>query len=170
MPPCGSPLKSTTKSVPLPVSELNASSVMIREDRGAIPAMRSKTSGGMTIRSSADFAVGQHRFDVAAMAAHPALWLDHAAMRTPAFQGDDAPSHVGVAIGPFQGGEDVRANWTIGIQDHDRALQDRLKGLPDIKPRGLPTWNLPKKAIRCVGHAPRRSSWTYSRKQSGRES
>jgi hypothetical protein len=40
MPPCGSPLNSTTKSVPLPVSGLNDSSVMIREDRGAIPAMR----------------------------------------------------------------------------------------------------------------------------------
>src|SRR6202171_2017915 len=40
MPPCGSPLKRTTKSVALPVSELNASSVTIREDRGAIPAMR----------------------------------------------------------------------------------------------------------------------------------
>src|SRR5712671_7718411 len=57
MPPCGSPLNSTTKSVPLPVSELNASSVTIREDRGAIPAMRSNTSCGMTTRSSAAFAL-----------------------------------------------------------------------------------------------------------------
>src|SRR5262249_11444721 len=32
MPPCGSPLISTTNSVSLPVSELNASSEMIRED------------------------------------------------------------------------------------------------------------------------------------------
>jgi hypothetical protein len=47
MPPCDSPLKRTTKSVPLPVSELNASSEMIREDRGdAIPAIRSNGSCG----------------------------------------------------------------------------------------------------------------------------
>ena len=34
MPPCGLPLMITTNSVPLPVSELNASSEMISEDRG----------------------------------------------------------------------------------------------------------------------------------------
>src|SRR5258708_31456280 len=34
MPPCGSPLMRTTNSVSLPVSELNSSSEMIREDRG----------------------------------------------------------------------------------------------------------------------------------------
>src|SRR5260370_42372630 len=45
MPPCGSPLMRTTNSVSLPVSELNASSEMIREDRGdAIPAIRSNAS------------------------------------------------------------------------------------------------------------------------------
>src|SRR5215216_1481639 len=55
--PCGSLLKTTTKSVPLPVSELSASSEMIREERGdTIPAIRSNASGGMTIRSSAVFA------------------------------------------------------------------------------------------------------------------
>src|SRR5262249_36328894 len=50
MPPCGSPLMRTTNSVSLPVSELNASSEMIREDRGdAIPAIRSNASCGIRI-------------------------------------------------------------------------------------------------------------------------
>src|SRR3954447_5845086 len=53
IPPCGSPLNSTTKSVPLPVSELTGSSVTIRDDRGAIPTMRSNASCGIMIRSSA---------------------------------------------------------------------------------------------------------------------
>jgi hypothetical protein len=58
MPPCGSPLRRTTKSVPLPVSALNASSEMIREDRGdAIPAIRSNVSCAMTMRSSAVIAL-----------------------------------------------------------------------------------------------------------------
>jgi hypothetical protein len=57
MPPCGSPLIRTTNSVSLPVSELNASSETIREDRGeAIPAIRSNASRGMVTRSSASFA------------------------------------------------------------------------------------------------------------------
>ena len=57
MPPCGSPLNSTTNSVPLPVSELTPSSVTIREDRGVMSTMRSNTSCGMTMRSSAAFAL-----------------------------------------------------------------------------------------------------------------
>ena len=57
MPPCGSPLNSTTNSVPLPVSWLNASSVTIREDRGIMLPMRSNASCGMLIRSSAAFAL-----------------------------------------------------------------------------------------------------------------
>ena len=35
------------------------------------------------------------------------------------------------------GGEDMRANRTIGIRDRDRTFKDGLKGLPDIKPLGL---------------------------------
>ena len=47
----------TTNSVSLPVSALNASSEMIRDDRGdTIPAIRSNASCGMTIRSSTLFA------------------------------------------------------------------------------------------------------------------
>ena len=58
MPPCGSPLMITTNSVPLPVSELDASSEIISEDRGeAIAEMRSRTSCGITMRSIASFAL-----------------------------------------------------------------------------------------------------------------
>ena len=89
-------------------------------------------------RGSCTARVCRHRLDIATMApARPALWLDHAAVQTSTVQRDDAPSHVGVAVGPFQGGENVRANRTIGILDRDRTLQDGLKGLPDIKPLGL---------------------------------
>ena len=48
---------TTTNSVPLPVSELSASSEMIREDLGdTISAIRSNVSCGIAIRSSAAFA------------------------------------------------------------------------------------------------------------------
>src|SRR5262249_37499202 len=44
-PPCGSPLNATTNSVPLPVSELNASSEMMSDDRGDIlSAIKSRVS------------------------------------------------------------------------------------------------------------------------------
>ena len=67
MAPCGSPLMITTNSVPLPVSELNASSEIISEDRGeAIAEMRSRTSCGITMRSIASFALsGAARTDAA---------------------------------------------------------------------------------------------------------
>ena len=56
--PCGSPLSTTTNSVSLPVSALNSSSETISEDRGDnIPAIRSDASCGMTMRSSANFAL-----------------------------------------------------------------------------------------------------------------
>src|SRR5258707_6862707 len=52
MPPCGSPLMRTTNSVSLPVSELNASSELIRDDPDdAIPANRSHWSRGKVIRT-----------------------------------------------------------------------------------------------------------------------
>jgi len=55
IPPCGSSLMMTTNSVPLPVSELKASSEMMREDPGDA-SIRSSASGGMVIRSSAALA------------------------------------------------------------------------------------------------------------------
>lgn len=90
MPPCGSPLNSTTKSVPLPVSELNASSVTIREDRGAIPgdAIQYVLRDDKAIeRGFCAVRVRRHRLDVAITApAHPAVWLNCAAGRTSATQ------------------------------------------------------------------------------------
>ena len=57
MPPCGSPLISTMKSVSLPVSRLAASSVTISDEPGETSSlMRSSASGGMVIRSSAALA------------------------------------------------------------------------------------------------------------------
>jgi hypothetical protein len=32
----------------------------------------------------------------------------------------------------FHGGEDMRADRTIGISNHDRGFEDGLKGLPNI--------------------------------------
>ena len=86
MPPCGSPLNSTTNSVPLPVSELTPSSVTIREDRGAMAAMRSNASCGITMRSSAAFALsgsdGTGSTSRPLLPRAPALWLDRATRRT----------------------------------------------------------------------------------------
>src|SRR5215467_780229 len=48
-----------------------------------------------------------------------------------AIQRDHAPSHAVVADA-LHGGEDMRADRTIGVLDRDWALEDRLKGLPDI--------------------------------------
>src|SRR3989304_1555643 len=57
VPPLGSPLISTTKSVAGPVSELIASSEMMSEEPGeTIALMRSSVSCGMDMRSSAAFA------------------------------------------------------------------------------------------------------------------
>ena len=57
MPPCGSPLISTMKSVPLPVSLLAGSSEMMREEPGeTTSAMRTAASSGMPMRSRAAFA------------------------------------------------------------------------------------------------------------------
>src|SRR3979409_1877553 len=107
MPPCGSPLISTTKSVPVPVSRLSSSSETIRDERGdAIPAMRSRTSCGMTIRSSA----------LLAPPSPPAR----------AATGPHAPALGGGALGPPHGVEQMRADRRIRILDLDRALQDGL--------------------------------------------
>src|SRR6266566_2152647 len=54
-----------------------------------------------------------------------------------AIQRDHAPSHVDVAADALHGGEDMRADRTIGILDRDVTLQDGLKGLPDIEALGL---------------------------------
>ena len=57
MPPCGSPLITTMKSVPLPVSLLSASSETIRTEPGDMTSvMRSMASCGMLSRSSAALA------------------------------------------------------------------------------------------------------------------
>src|SRR6266550_1080000 len=65
--------------------------------------------------------------------ARPRTSVHHVAVRTPAFQGDDAPSHPGLAIGPLRGRKDMRADRTFGLLDRDRDLQDRLKRAADIK-------------------------------------
>src|SRR5262249_1634019 len=46
--------------------------------------------------------------------------------------------HV-IATGALQGGEDVRADWAVGVLDSDWAFQDGLESLPDIKTLGLAT-------------------------------
>jgi hypothetical protein len=70
MPPCGSPLNSTTKSVPLPVSGLNASSATIREDRGAIQYVLRNDNA--IERGFCAVRIRQHRLNVATTApAHP---------------------------------------------------------------------------------------------------
>ena len=62
MPPCGSPLITTTKSVPLPVSLLSGSSETISEEPGeTTSAMRSMASCGMAMRSSAALAASDVR-------------------------------------------------------------------------------------------------------------
>src|SRR3989475_8668926 len=65
--------------------------------------------------------------------ARPRTSVHHVAVRTPAFQGDDAPSHPRLAIGPLRGRKDMRADRTFGLLDRDRDLQDRLKRAADIK-------------------------------------
>src|SRR6266403_3523522 len=69
--------------------------------------------------------------------ARPRTSVHHVAVRTPAFQGDDAPSHPGLAIGPLPGRKDMRADRTFGLLDRDRDLRDRLKRAADIKVLGL---------------------------------
>ena len=122
----------TTNSVSLPVSGLKGSSEMIRDDRGeAIPPMRSSTSGGMTIRSSAAFApivAAASRRPRAGLRGRPTLCGPPS--KTP------RPSQVGA--GPFHRGEDMGADRTIGIEDRDRALEHRLKRPPQIKPLARP--------------------------------
>ena len=44
--------------------------------------------------------------------------------------GDYGPSHVAGVIAAFHAGENVRANRTIGVLNHDRGIEDGLKGLP----------------------------------------
>jgi hypothetical protein len=51
--------------------------------------------------------------------------------------GDYGPSHVAGAIAAFHRGENVRANRTIGVLNHDRGLEEGLKGLPHIQALGL---------------------------------
>src|SRR5258705_2714008 len=65
--------------------------------------------------------------------ARPHTSVHHVAVRTPACQGDDAPSHPGLAIGPLRGRKDMRADRTFGLLDLDPDLQDRLKRAADIK-------------------------------------
>ena len=65
----------TTNSVPLPVSELNASSEMISEDRGeAIAEMRSSTFCGITTRSSASFALAGLAASGSELSLHVLSW------------------------------------------------------------------------------------------------
>src|SRR6516162_5473231 len=54
-----------------------------------------------------------------------------------AIQRDYAPSHIDVTAYTLDGGKDMCADRTMGIPDRDRALQDGLKGLPDVKALGL---------------------------------
>jgi len=111
------------------------------DDRGAIVPKWSNASCGMTIRSSALFCTGWIRrqlLDVATLLpACPIFGLDGAAGWTLALQGDDVPSHVGLAVRPFHGIEDMRANRAIRIKDGNRAVKDRFKSLSDIKPLGF---------------------------------
>src|SRR5207248_5380735 len=51
---------------------------------------------------------------------------------------DDAPSQLGVAARPLDGGEDMRADWTIRIFDGDWTIKDGLECLADIKSLSLP--------------------------------
>jgi len=67
----------------------------------------------------------------------PVFGLDGAAVWTLALQGDDVPSHVGLAVRPFHGSKDMRANRAISITDGNRAVKERLKSLSDIKPLGF---------------------------------
>ena len=90
MPPCGSPLNSTTNSVPLPVSELTPSSVTIREDRGAMAddAIQYVLRNHDAVeRGLCAVRVRRHRLDVAtATPARPVLRLDRATRRMSAAQ------------------------------------------------------------------------------------
>src|SRR5215217_3104309 len=49
-----------------------------------------------------------------------------------AVQRDDTPSHAGV-LAALHDGEEVGANWAIGIEDRHRTVEDGFKGLPNIK-------------------------------------
>jgi hypothetical protein len=82
--------------------------------------------------------VGHHWLDVrTAASALRTARLARTSISVCAVQRDHAPSHVRVAAGALDGGEDMRADRTIGIPDRDWALQDGLEGLPDIKTLSL---------------------------------
>src|SRR5215831_626490 len=82
--------------------------------------------------------VGYHRFDaLTAVCMRRAVPLVRASICMSAIQRDHAPSRVDVIAGAVDGGENLRADRTIGILDRDRALQDGLEALPDIKTLGL---------------------------------
>ena len=123
MPPCGSPLMITTNSVPLPVSELNASSEMISEDRGeAIAEMRSSTSCGIMTRSSASFALTGS--DTSGSGSGPRRARDCAAPTVDRLARSETTVHR-ICPSPLlrsHGGKDMRADRTIGILDRDWAF------------------------------------------------
>src|SRR5262249_53203605 len=82
--------------------------------------------------------VGRHRLDaLTAASTRRAVRLVRASICMSAIQGNRAPSHIDVAAGAPDGGEDMCADRTIGIPDRDRTLHDRLEGLPDIKTLAL---------------------------------
>ena len=128
------------KSVPLAVSGLNASSEMISEDRGdTMPEMRSSASCGMTIRSRAVSApLRPVETSLMSWAGPPRTRLRSSAaprgLHRPMRQRSTA---TGVSLDPLHPGEDMRPDRTIGMQDRDLALQDRLKTPPDVKTLGL---------------------------------
>ena len=81
--------------------------------------------------------VRRHRLNVATTdLARPAVWFNRVTGRTSATQRDDAPSQVGLAARPLDGGEDMRTNRTIGICDRDRTFKDGRKGFAGHKAAG----------------------------------
>jgi hypothetical protein len=130
-------LSARTNSVPLPISELNASSERIREDRGTPslrydpvrlwngdPVERSYSAAwvgrcGLHIPTAAS-ARGAGRLDVATIWCPPSIQTTLRRMAT-------SPS-----LRPM--GEDMPADRTIGIQDHELAAVKPYFGTSNHKP------------------------------------
>ena len=131
MPPCGSPLMTTTNSVAWPVSRLKA---FIRHDqcragRHDLPRCDPMTSLGMEMRSSAALASRMSVLPASAPApaAGAAGPCDSACDAVQAaVHGNGVPAQVGLPIRIGEGREDVGAQWFVGIGNRDRAIEQRL--------------------------------------------